>query len=57
MVNSDSFMNAEQPIFGVPLHLAVERHRCHDGVELPGVVRDCLDYIEENGNQFIPFTI
>ncbi|XP_015590394.1 ralA-binding protein 1 isoform X1 [Cephus cinctus] len=39
----------EQPIFGVSLHLAVERSRCHDGVELPLVVRDCIDYVEEYG--------
>ncbi|XP_032456820.1 ralA-binding protein 1 isoform X1 [Nasonia vitripennis] len=39
----------EEPIFGVSLHLAVERSRCHDGVELPLVVRDCIDYLEEHG--------
>ncbi|XP_076300923.1 ral interacting protein [Lasioglossum baleicum] len=39
----------EQPIFGVSLHLAVERSRCHDGIELPLVVRDCIDFVEENG--------
>lgn len=39
----------EQPIFGVSLHLAVERSRCHDGVELPLIVRDCIDFIEEHG--------
>lgn len=39
----------EQPVFGVSLHLAVERSRCHDGVELPLVVRDCIDYVEEHG--------
>ncbi|XP_034948466.1 ralA-binding protein 1 [Chelonus insularis] len=38
-----------QPIFGVSLHLAVERSRCHDGVELPLVVRNCIDYLEEFG--------
>ncbi|XP_078033529.1 ral interacting protein isoform X2 [Augochlora pura] len=38
-----------QPVFGVSLHLAVERSRCHDGVELPLVVRDCIDFVEENG--------
>ncbi|XP_043270189.1 ralA-binding protein 1 [Venturia canescens] len=38
-----------QPIFGVSLHLAVERSRCHDGVELPLVVRDCIDCVEESG--------
>ncbi|XP_015439357.1 PREDICTED: ralA-binding protein 1 [Dufourea novaeangliae] len=39
----------EQPIFGVSLYLAVERSRCHDGVELPLVVRDCIDFVEEYG--------
>lgn len=39
----------EQPIFGVSLYLAVERSRCHDGVELPLVVRDCIDFVEEHG--------
>ncbi|XP_067210391.1 ralA-binding protein 1 isoform X2 [Linepithema humile] len=39
----------EQPIFGISLHLAVERSCCHDGVELPLVVRDCIDYVEEHG--------
>lgn len=38
-----------QPIFGVSLRLAVERSRCHDGVELPLVVRDSIDCIEESG--------
>ena len=27
----------------------MERSRCHDGVELPLVVRDCIDYVEEHG--------
>ncbi|KAF3423290.1 hypothetical protein E2986_07965 [Frieseomelitta varia] len=39
----------EQPVFGVSLYLAVERSRCHDGVELPLVIRDCIDFIEEHG--------
>ncbi|GAB6019388.1 hypothetical protein CHUAL_000972 [Chamberlinius hualienensis] len=39
----------EHIIFGVPLHLAVERSKCHDGIELPAVVRECIDYIEEHG--------
>ncbi|XP_065076264.1 ralA-binding protein 1 isoform X2 [Ochlerotatus camptorhynchus] len=38
-----------QPIFGVSLGLAVERSRCHDGVNLPLVVRDCIDYLQEHG--------
>lgn len=40
-----------QPIFGVSLGLAVERSRCHDNVNLPHVVRDCLDYLQEYGLQ------
>ncbi|XP_043247809.1 ralA-binding protein 1 [Colletes gigas] len=39
----------EQPVFGVSLHLAVEQSRCHDGIELPLVVRDCIDFVEEHG--------
>ncbi|XP_070155025.1 ralA-binding protein 1 [Polyergus mexicanus] len=39
----------EQPVFGVSLHLAVERSCCHDGIKLPLVVRDCIDYVEEHG--------
>ncbi|XP_053679268.1 ralA-binding protein 1 [Anopheles nili] len=40
-----------QPIFGVSLGLATERSRCHDGVNLPLVVRDCIDYLQEHGLQ------
>uniref|UniRef100_A0A1Q3FXY1 Putative ral-gtpase effector rlip76 n=1 Tax=Culex tarsalis TaxID=7177 RepID=A0A1Q3FXY1_CULTA len=40
-----------QPIFGVSLGLAVERSRCHDSVNLPLVVRDCIDYLQEHGLQ------
>ncbi|KDR06596.1 ralA-binding protein 1 isoform X2 [Zootermopsis nevadensis] len=39
----------EQPVFGVPLELAVERSHCHDGVDIPVVVRDCIDYVQEHG--------
>lgn len=38
-----------QPIFGVSLGLAVERSRCHDQVNLPLVVRDCIDYLQASG--------
>lgn len=41
-----------KPIFGVSLALAVERSPCHDGIQLPVVVRQCIDYIEEFGNSF-----
>ncbi len=37
------------PIFGVPLEVATERNRSHDGVPLPVIVRQCIDYIEEQG--------
>ncbi|RZF48708.1 hypothetical protein LSTR_LSTR011338 [Laodelphax striatellus] len=39
----------EQPIFGVALPLALERNRCHDGVEIPVVIRDCINHIQETG--------
>ncbi|XP_059469395.1 ralA-binding protein 1 isoform X2 [Neocloeon triangulifer] len=39
----------EPPIFGVPLEAAVARSRCHDGVKLPLVVRNCIDFVEECG--------
>lgn len=38
-----------QPIFGVSLGLAVVRSHCHDNVNLPLVVRDCIDYLQEYG--------
>lgn len=37
------------PIFGVTLELAVERSRCHDGVDLPLPLRNCIDYLETYG--------
>ncbi|XP_071454115.1 ralA-binding protein 1 [Hetaerina americana] len=37
------------PVFGVNLNVAIERGGCHDGVQLPVVVRDCIDYLEEHG--------
>ncbi|XP_054708372.1 ralA-binding protein 1-like isoform X2 [Uloborus diversus] len=39
----------EKPIFGIPLSLACERSKSHDGIEIPVVVRECIDYIEEHG--------
>lgn len=39
----------ENPIFGVPLAVAVERNKSHDGIEVPAIVRECIDYIEECG--------
>lgn len=40
-----------QPIFGVSLGLAVVRGHCHDNVNLPLIVRDCIDYLQEYGLQ------
>lgn len=37
------------PIFGVSLELAVERSRCHDGVDIPLPLRNCIDFIETYG--------
>jgi len=38
-----------KPIFGVPLATAVERSKCHDGIQLPVIFRECIDFIEEFG--------
>lgn len=34
------------------MDLAVERSRCHDGIDLPLPVRSCLDYVECHGLMF-----
>lgn len=39
----------EKPLFGVPLLTALELNPSHDGIELPAIVRECIDYIEEHG--------
>lgn len=39
----------EDPIFGVPLMAALEKNPSDDGIELPAIVRECLDYVEEHG--------
>ena len=33
----------------MPLEVAVERHKSHDGIPLPVIVRQCIDYIEDQG--------
>ncbi|XP_020042230.1 ralA-binding protein 1 isoform X1 [Castor canadensis] len=38
-----------KPIFGVPLADAVERTMMYDGVRLPAVFRECVDYMEKYG--------
>jgi RalA-binding protein 1 len=37
------------PVFGVPLSLAVQRSVIVDGIELPTVFRECIDFLEERG--------
>lgn len=50
LTSSDAFELGDiQPIFGVSLGLAVERSRCHDGIDIPFVVRSCIDYLQEHG--------
>ncbi|XP_052802767.1 ralA-binding protein 1-like isoform X2 [Mya arenaria] len=39
----------EKPVFGVPLSVSLERSRSHDGIQLPAIFRECVDYIEEHG--------
>ncbi|VDM45174.1 unnamed protein product [Toxocara canis] len=39
----------ERGVFGVPLAVAVSRMRSHDGVPLPVVIRQCIDYVNEHG--------
>lgn len=40
------------PIFGVSLELAVNRSKCHDSVNIPLPVRECIDFIEAVGMSF-----
>eukprot|EP00794_Sanderia_malayensis_P012280 gene12280-13545_t len=37
------------PVFGVPLEVAIARSRMSDGIELPCVFRECIQYLEEKG--------
>ncbi|XP_033960210.1 LOW QUALITY PROTEIN: ralA-binding protein 1 [Pseudochaenichthys georgianus] len=38
-----------RPIFGAPLTEAVKRTALYDGLQLPAVFRECVDYIESYG--------
>lgn len=38
-----------RPIFGAPLAEAVKRTSLYDGIQLPAVFRECVDYIENYG--------
>ncbi|XP_065361286.1 ralA-binding protein 1 isoform X2 [Calliphora vicina] len=48
-ISSEEVLELGSPVFGVSVSLATDRSRCHDGIELPLVVRDCIDYLQENG--------
>ncbi|KAM7362809.1 ral interacting protein isoform 2-T2 [Cochliomyia hominivorax] len=48
-ISSEEVLELGSPVFGVSVSLATERSRCHDGIELPLVVRDCIDYLQEQG--------
>ncbi|XP_023146599.2 ralA-binding protein 1 [Amphiprion ocellaris] len=38
-----------RPIFGAPLGEAVKRTALYDGIQLPAIFRECVDYIENYG--------
>ncbi|XP_054624793.1 ralA-binding protein 1 [Dunckerocampus dactyliophorus] len=38
-----------RPIFGAPLVEAVKRTALYDGIQLPAIFRECVDYIENYG--------
>uniref|UniRef100_A0A915DFP2 Rho-GAP domain-containing protein n=1 Tax=Ditylenchus dipsaci TaxID=166011 RepID=A0A915DFP2_9BILA len=45
----DIIHNIRQPVFGVPLTEAISRSKCHDGVQVPLIVRKCIDYVAQHG--------
>lgn len=38
-----------KPVLGVPLTLAVKNNRSYDGIPIPALVRQCIDYVELEG--------
>ncbi|XP_040000116.1 ralA-binding protein 1 [Xiphias gladius] len=38
-----------RPVFGAPLVEAVKRTALYDGIQLPAIFRECIDYIENYG--------
>lgn len=46
---SDYQIGDIQPVFGVSVNLSTDFSRCHDGIDIPLVVRDCIDYLQEHG--------
>ncbi|XP_075145387.1 ral interacting protein [Haematobia irritans] len=47
-ISCDEVLELCSPVFGVSVYVATERSRCHDGLDIPLVVRDCIDYLQEN---------
>ncbi|XP_022915151.2 ralA-binding protein 1-like [Onthophagus taurus] len=45
-------LSEKLPIFGAKLDVAIERSRCHDGVDIPLPVRVCIDHVQANGLYF-----
>lgn len=44
-----SLVLPENPVFGVPVDVAVQRSILVDSIELPTVFRQCIDFLEERG--------
>ncbi|XP_068003706.1 ralA-binding protein 1 isoform X1 [Melanerpes formicivorus] len=40
---------SHRPVFGIPLAEAVDRTMLYDGIRLPAVFRECIDYVEKYG--------
>ncbi|XP_041951877.1 ralA-binding protein 1 isoform X2 [Alosa sapidissima] len=45
----ETVATAMRPIFGAPLDEAVRRTALYDGIPLPAVFRECIDYVESYG--------
>jgi len=41
--------SGSRPVLGVKLGLAVKNNRSYDGIPIPAVVRQCVDYVESEG--------
>lgn len=59
LLQSGFFICAEDNIvFGVNLLTAVQRSRiAADGIELPTIFRECIDFLEEHGTVVCPVTL
>ncbi|XP_006262917.1 ralA-binding protein 1 isoform X1 [Alligator mississippiensis] len=40
---------SHRPVFGIPLADAADRTMMYDGIRLPAVFRECIDYVEKYG--------